>query len=501
MKATVRLDIDRRAGEIDRRIFGGFLEHLGRAVYGGVYDPDSPLSDADGFRTDVAESLRALAMPCVRYPGGNFVSNYDWRDGVGPRDQRPSRPDFAWKSIEPNTFGVDEFVGWCRRIGTEPMMAVNLGTLGPREAADLVEYCNLDGGTHWSDARRANGSAAPHAVKLWCLGNEMDGPWQAGHCPAPEHARKARQAARLMRGIDPSVELVLCGSSGRGMATYLEWDRTVLEQCWDEVEYISAHRYSGNHEDDTGWFLAEGVEIDRILDDYAGLLAYVRGVKKSDKRVFVAFDEWNVWYKNHQTDGGWTVGPSLLEEVYNLEDVLVCAQYLNSFLRHADVVRIACLAQIVNVIAPILTRPDGLLVQSIYHPLQLFSRHAKGVSLAPVVDGPTYTAGARGEVSVLDVSASHDEETGAVSVFLVNRGTSQDLEVEIAFGDRAAGGPVEVDVLSGDDPKAHNSWERPDAVTPVRGRAARGDDGRLQVRAPALGLTVVRARLERPGVS
>ena len=327
----------------------------------------------------------------------------------------------------------------------------------------------------------------------------MDGPWQAGHCPAPEYARKARQAARLMRGIDPSVELVLCGSSGRGMATYLEWDRTVLEQCWDEVEYISAHRYSGNHEDDTAWFLAEGVEIDRILDDYAGLLAYVRGLKKSDKRVFVAFDEWNVWYKNHQTDGGWAVGPSLLEEVYNLEDALVCAQYLNSFLRHADVVRIACLAQIVNVIAPVLTRPDGILVQSIYHPLQLFSRHAKGVSLAPVVDGPTYTAGARGEVPVLDVSASHDEETGAVSLFLVNRGTSQDLEVEIAFGERAAGGSVEVDVLSGDDPKAHNSWERPEAVAPVRGRAARGDDGKLQVRAPALGLTVVRAKLERPG--
>lgn len=267
MKATVKLDIDRRAGPIDRRLFGGFLEHLGRAVYGGVYDPGNPLSDDRGFRTDVAGALRALEMPCVRYPGGNFVSNYDWRDGVGPREERPSRPDFAWKTIEPNTFGVDEFAAWCRVVGTEPMMAVNLGTLGPREAADLVEYCNLPGGTHWSDARRANGGADPHGVKLWCLGNEMDGPWQAGHCPAPEYALKARQAARLMRGTDPSIELVLCGSSGRGMATYLEWDRVVLEHCWDEVEYISAHRYSGNREDDTAWFLAEGVEIDRILDD------------------------------------------------------------------------------------------------------------------------------------------------------------------------------------------------------------------------------------------
>ena len=240
-------------------------------------------------------------------------------------------------------------------------------------------------------------------MKLWCLGNEMDGSWQAGHSPASEYAMKAQQTALLMRAIDPSIELVACGSTGRMMDTYLEWDRTVLDYCWDDVEYISAHRYSRNVEDDSAWFLAEGVEIDRILDDCAGLLAYMRGVKKSDRHVYVAFDEWNVWYKNTERDGGWTVGPHLLEEVYNLEDSLVCAQYLSSFLRHADVVKIACIAQIVNVIAPILTRPDGVLLQSTYYPLQLFSQHARGVSLRPIIDGPSYSAGARGDVPVLDV--------------------------------------------------------------------------------------------------
>ena len=498
MKASIRLDVDHNVGEIDRRIFGGFLEHLGRAVYGGVYERASPLSDDDGFRTDVSDALRKLGMPNVRYPGGNFVSNYDWRDGVGPSEERPARPDYAWRSIEPNTFGVDEFISWCRSLDTEPYMAVNLGTLGPRDAADLVEYCNLVGDTLWSDARRRNGNPEPHGVKLWCLGNEMDGSWQAGHSPASEYAMKAQQTARLIRAIDPSIELVACGSTGRMMDTYLEWDRTVLDYCWDDVEYISAHRYSRNVEEDSAWFLAEGVEIDRILDDYAGLLAYMRGVKKSDRHVYVAFDEWNVWYKNTERDGGWTVGPHLLEEVYNLEDSLVCAQYLSSFLRHADVVKIACIAQIVNVIAPMLTRPDGVLLQSTYYPLQLFSQHARGVSLRPIIDGPTYSAGTRGEVPVLDVSAAYDAGGSAVSVFIVNRDASRDAEVQVSFGGHSAGPDVDAVVLTGDDPKAHNTWERPDTIGPKPANAVIDDGGSVNVVVPSLGLTVVRVQLDQP---
>ena len=496
MKATIRLDTDRHAGEIDRRIFGGFLEHLGRCVYEGVYDPGNPLSDSNGFRTDVLDALRRLRMPCVRYPGGNFVSNYDWRDGVGPRSGRPSRPDFAWKSTEPNTFGIDEFILWCRELGTEPMVAVNQGTLGPREASELVEYCNLAGGTYWSDMRRENGASEPHAVKLWCLGNEMDGPWQAGHVPAVQYATGAQQAARLMRGLDPSIELVLAGSSGRQMGTYLEWDRTVLEYCWDDVDYISAHRYSRNLDDDSAWFLAEGVEIDRILEDYAGLLAYVRGVKRSDKRIYVAFDEWNVWYKNVERDGEWGVAPHLLEEVYNLEDALVCAQYLSAFVRQAGLVKIACIAQIVNVIAPILTRPDGMLIQSTYHTFRLFSEHAVGRSLLPVVEAPSYVAGARGDVPVLDVSASHDVESGRVGVFIVNRSLTDDAEIDLRFADAAIDRVLGVDVLTGDGPKARNTWDRPEAVRPVGG-AATVIDGSVRLVAPSLGLTVLRVALER----
>ena len=495
MKATIRLDTDHHAGEIDRRLFSGFLEHLGRAVYEGAYDPGNAQSDADGFRTDVLEALRRLRMPYVRYPGGNFVGNYDWRDGIGPREQRPARPDFAWKSIEPNTFGTDEFVKWCRKLGTEPMLAVNLGTLGPLEAAGLVEYSNLASGTYWADRRRENGSAEPHGVKLWCLGNEMDGPWQAGHVPAGEYAMRAQQAARQMRGLDPSAELVLCGSSNRRMETYLEWDRVCLEYCWEDVEYISAHRYSRNDEDDTPGFLAEGLRIDRVLDDYAGLLAYVRGVKKSDKRVYVSFDEWNVWYKDRDGDGHWTRAPHLIEEVYNLEDALVCAQYLSSFIRHADTVKIACLAQIVNVIAPILTRPDGILLQATYYPSLLYAEHAYGLALRPAVDCPTYEAGALGEAPVLDVAASCEPEAGKACVFIVNRSLSDDVAVDVSFADREVARVAGVDVLTGDGPKTANTWERPDAIRPVTGSADVDGEGGARVTVPSLGLAVVRLEL------
>ncbi len=493
MRAVLHLDTQHHAGEIDRRIFSGFAEHLGRCVYEGMYDPESPLADERGFRKDVLAAIRKLRMPLMRYPGGNFVSNYDWTDGIGPREKRPARPDYAWRSLEPNTFGVDEFVEWCKDAGTAPMMAVNLGTKGAPEAAALLEYCNLPAGTCWADMRAENGHRDPYGIKVWCLGNEMDGPWQAGHVPAEEYARRADQAAKLMRGLDRSIELVACGSSGRGMSTYLTYDRTVLEYCWNDIHYVSAHRYSDNRRDDTAWFLAEGVEIERIIQDYAGLFDYVRGMKRADKRVYLSFDEWNVWYKAMEMDGAWTKAPHLIEEVYNLEDALVCAQYLNAFVRRADIVKVACIAQIVNVIGPLLTRKDGLLVQSIYFPLALMSEHVAGKSLRTALDVPTYQAGERGETPVLDVSACLADD-GALGVFIVNRSQTDAVTLDVKLADAVVTQVVGVDVLSGADPKAANSWEDPNAVAPVAGSAAVTEAGGVSVEVPALGFVALRAK-------
>ncbi len=496
MHATIHLDTQHHVGPIDRRIFGGFLEHLGRAVYGGVYDPGNPLSDARGFRRDVLEALRPLGMPVMRYPGGNFVSCYDWTDGIGPKAGRPRRPDFAWKSVETNQFGTDEFMAWCAELGTAPMMAVNLGTGTPERAAHLLEYCNLPGGTSWANRRAANGHPAPYGVKLWCLGNEMDGPWQAGHVPAEVYGRQARMASALMKGLDPTIETVACGSSGRGMGSYLEWDRTVLEIGWDTVDFISAHRYSGNWGGDSASFLAEGVEIDRILADYAGLLAYVRGLKRSPKQVHLSFDEWNVWYRARSDNGDWTEAPHLLEEQYNLEDALVCAQYLMAFLRRADLVKCACLAQIVNVIAPVLTRPDGLLLQTIYYPFLAIAHNAAGVSLTPVIDSPTYDTKTYGDVPMLDAAATYDAETETVALFLVNRDQGQELTVEIDLADMAVTDVLGVDALTG-DMHAANTWEHPAAIQPAPAWGVITEGGRLRVTVPAPGFAAARVAVAK----
>ncbi|HEU4582630.1 MAG TPA: alpha-L-arabinofuranosidase C-terminal domain-containing protein [Polyangiaceae bacterium] len=491
--ARLTLNTGFHVGPIDQRIFGGFLEHLGRAVYGGVYDPKSPRSDERGFRRDVLEALRRMRMPLVRYPGGNYVSAYDWKDTVGPRAARPRRPDYAWQSVESNQFGIGEFMTWCEALGTSPFLAVNLGTGDAASAGQLVEYCNLPSGTFYSDLRVQHGQASPYAVKLWGLGNELDGPWQAGHVPAEVYARRAFQASFLMKQLDSNIETVAAGSSGRGMPTYLAWDREVLETCWDTIDYISAHRYSSNAAKDSAAYLAEGVEIDRILADYAAVIGYVRGLKRSNKRVYLAFDEWNVWYRarhGEHTRGAWREAPPLLEEVYNLEDALVCAQYLTAFLRRADLVKIACLAQIVNVIAPVLTKRDALLLQSIYHPFVLFAGAAQGLSLTPRVEAPEYSAGTRGSVPVLDAAAAFDPESGLVSAFLVHRERERPLTVELRFDDRRVMGKASAVVLGGGAVQLQNDWDTPDRIQPRDARVDQADMA-CRVEVPAPGLAVV----------
>ena len=482
-EAKVDLHTEHRVAAIDERIFSGFLEHMGRAVYQGVFDPGSPLSDERGLRRDVIDALAPLRMPMVRYPGGNFVSNYYWRDGVGPLDQRPRRPDFAWRSIETNQFGTDEFMAWCREVGTEPMMAVNLGTAGPKEAAELLEYCNLPTGTSIADERAANGHPEPYGVKLWCLGNEMDAPWQAGHVSAATYAERAGAAGSLMKGLDPTIETVACGSSTNWLPTYPEWDRIVVEECWNHIDYISAHHYSRNDDDDTPSFLSQGVELDAIITQYRGLLDHVSALKRSFHRVHVSFDEWNVWYREMPTRGDFQEAPHLLEETYNLQDALVCAQYLHTFLRHADIVKVACLAQVVNVIAPILTRPDGLLVQSIYWPFRMLRDAAAGDALRVAVRAPEMNTARRGDVPVLDVAATFAEETGTGSVSIVNRDAYKPVDVQLRIADRATW-VTSATVLHA-HPKAQNDWDAPNTIAPTDLPVIADDDGTLRFRLPA----------------
>lgn len=464
-KTILHLHTAFKVGEVDSRIFGGFLEHLGRAVNDGVYRPESVHADDLGFRKDVQAALKRLRFTAMRYPGGNFVSGYHWMDGVGPKDKRPRMRDLAWQSIESNEVGTNEFMQLARRMDWTPMMAVNLGTGTPEEARNWLEYTNIREGSKYADLRREHGFEEPWDIKLWCLGNEMDGPWQIGHVPAETYAINAQQTARLMKMCDPSIELVVCGSCEPNLATYLEWDRKVLEHCREEVEYLSLHRYVGNPDDDTANFLAVTNSIDRQIEATDSVCRSVWHTKKTQKRVFLSFDEWNIWYRarhGEHLDGNGKFAPPLLEEMYNMEDALVAAGFLNSFIRHADSVKIANLAQIVNVIAPIFTRGDEMFLQTIFYPIEMMSKRREGTSLQVQVEGPGYTSKSYGEVPYLDSSAILNGDQ--LSVFLVNRNLEESMDVEIRLGDAKVVLLENAEFLAGSDPKAVNSFETPHQV-------------------------------------
>jgi alpha-N-arabinofuranosidase len=468
----VYLDSRRTLPPLDRNLFGSFLEHLGRAIYGGIYDPGSKLSDSNGFRKDVLEEIKHLGVPIIRYPGGNFVSGYRWQDGVGPRKDRPRVLEKAWNSIETNQFGTNEFMAWCRSVGATPLMGLNLGTGTAEQAAALVEYCNVEKGTRWSDLRREQGIAEPYRVEHWCLGNEMDGPWQIGHTSAAEYGFKAADAARQMRYVDHSLKLVACGSSGPFMPTYLEWDREVLEQCYDYVDGLSLHRYFGNVREtngDSAKYLAMNLSMERQIAETAAVCDYVQGRKRSAKKLWLSFDEWNVWYRTTSgdaVDGKRQEAPHLLEEVYNLEDALLVGGLLNSLIRNSDRVKIACLAQLVNVIAPMVTNPNGLLRQSIFYPYSWALEFARGAALQLLVESPEYEVPGMDHLPYIDVAATYNAESKAVSAFVLNRDLSKAREVEFLWEDHAPSRVVGSQILTGDDLKACNSFESPQQVAP-----------------------------------
>jgi alpha-N-arabinofuranosidase len=491
LAARVTLDNERVIGAISPLLFGGFAEHMGRCVYGGLYDPGSPQADERGFRRDVQEALREMRLSILRYPGGNMLSGYDWRDGVGPKEQRPRRRELAWQSIETNQFGTNEFIDYCRATGIEPMLGVNLGTGTIDDAAALVEYCNAPAGSKYADLRAAHGYREPHNVRYWCVGNEMDGPWQIGHLEADAYGRKALEAAKMMRWQDPSLKLVVCGSSSTSMPTYPDWDRVVLETCWEHVDYLALHEYATNYPNDTASYLAIGKQFEAYLDTIGGLLHFVKTKRRSKHNVYLSWDEWNVWYKDRSGRGGWQEAPPLSEEVYNLEDALVVAQWLNVFLRRCDILKIACLAQVVNTISPLTTRGGDLLRHTTYYTFVLVAQHAAGVALSPLTVSPEYDTTTFGPTPLLDVSASYDEEGDRGAVFIVNRSQTEAVTTEIAWRGATPRQVPAVYQLAGSDPKAFNTFERPDLITPQRLQGASVRDGRIELRLPPLSFTAV----------
>ena len=473
-KARITLERAFRIGTVDNRLYGSFVEHLGRCVYNGLYEPGHPLADANGFRTDVADLVRELHIPIIRYPGGNFVSGYRWEDGVGPVDQRPKRLDLAWRTLEDNTVGVNEFATWCHMVGSQIMMAVNLGTRGTEAALDLLEYCNHPGGSHLSDLRQQHGAKDPYGIKVWCLGNEMDGPWQTGHKTPQEYGRIALETGRAMKVLDPTIELVSCGSSNSQMPTFPVWEAETLEHTYDVVDYVSMHQYFRNSDADTPNFLACSLETDRFIKTVIAACDYVKAKKRGKKDIMLSFDEWNVWYHSNNRDNDemknrpWQKAPHLLEDVYTFEDALVVGCTLITFLKHADRLKMACLAQLINVIAPIMTENGGgSCRQTIFYPFLHASLYGRGEALLPVISSDKYDSKDFTDVPYLESVAVWNEQKEEITLFAVNRDLQRDMLATVDLKGFEGFAPVEHIVLENDDLLAVNTVAKPATVQPT----------------------------------
>lgn len=492
MKAHLAINREIPIGKVDERLYGSFAEHLGRCIYTGLYEPGHPCADAGGLRTDVLELVRQLRVPVVRYPGGNYVSGFRWEDSVGPVSKRPVRMDCAWNSRESNAFGLNEFMAWCAKAQTAPMMAVNLGTRGVEAALDLLEYCNTPGGTALSDLRIAHGAKQPHNVRLWCLGNEMDGPWQTGHKTAAEYGRLACETGRAMKRFDPGLELVVCGSSGPDLPTFPAWQAGVLEHAYEIADYVSLHQYFSNEAQDTPDFLACSLGMDQYITAAVTACDYVKAVQKSKKELYISFDEWNVWFHSNGSTpapkgGVWPFAPALLEDVYTMEDALVVGCALTTLLKHADRVRIACLAQLVNVIAPIMTEPGGgVCRQTIFYPFMHASQYGRGTALAVRVACEKYDSQHYTDVPYLEAAAVSQEEDGSLAIFAVNRSLTEPMELHCRL-EGLEGYRVERHIaLHSPDLKAANTVRAPGRVQPTAGPAARNEgDGFCTLLQPA----------------
>lgn len=461
--ARIKFDLERTIGEVHPHVFGNFTEHLGRVIYGGIYEPGSPLADADGFRTDVMKAVRDLRVSILRWPGGNFVSSYNWKDGVGPPEKRPVRPELAWGLTESNRFGTDEFLLYCERLGVEPYICINAGLGTINEAHEWVEYCNGDRDTYWANLRRKNGRDKPWGVKYWALGNEIDAGWQLGQKNAEDYVKFAREAAKAMRRVDSSIKLV---ANGIGYvfpgAKWVDWNSTVLDGLARWIDYIALHTYIGNRDNDFESFLGHSYEIERRIEVVKGMIRATQAKQANPRPIYIAYDEWNVWYRERGRDAELNG----LQEIYNFEDALAMGMFLNCFLRHADIVKMANQAQLVNAVAPIFTNKQGLFLQPIYFPLAEYAKQGGNLSLDLMVAAPTYEKSGRPALPYLDVSATHNPSQGSVYLNVLNRSEGDDIEASIVNQSGAILPEIEVWELNHPDLKQTHTFGKDDIVRP-----------------------------------
>lgn len=524
-KAKVMVHPSYKIGEIDRRLFGAFLEPIGDWVYGGIYNPTHPTADDLGFRKDMIELTKELGIPAVRLPGGNFMSGWEWKDSIGPKDQRKAHLDLAWRQFETNEVGHDEYLEWAKRVGTEAIYTLNLGTGSSQDALHCVEYTNVEGGTYWSDLRKKNGYEKPHKVKTWCLGNEMDGPWQIDSWERDPkgYGIKTREIAKIVKYIDPDCEVVVAGTSTPNNRTYPRWDLEVLNECYNKVDYLSLHYYHTAPEGDIGALMTASTVMDEFIENEIGACDLMKAHLHSDKTVMIAFDEYGVSFgkeKKKSTGRAGVIDDCTYNEFSeqlkrpfryndpknpennhhsNMLESLALSSVLMSLIRHADRVKVGCytigLFQIGH-------DWDHVWKEIGYYPYEQFIRYARGTSLRPAIDSPTYTSNAYNlddfnqkpsyeNVPYIEVCASHDEENGKAAIFVINRNWEEDMEVELDVSGFEGYHLVAHTEMQTDDLEAYNTYED-QKVVPVEITDTKIENGKINMKTKKLSFNVIR---------
>jgi alpha-L-arabinofuranosidase len=478
-------------GTVDPRLFGSAVEHGGRCVYSGVYEPEHPTADQDGLRTDVLALVHELGVTTVRYPGGRFVSGHRWEDSVGPLELRPRRLNRPWRSVETHRFGLSEFMTFTATAGVEPMMVFNLAERGADDACDLLEYANHRSGTLLSDLRAEHGDPDPYDIRLWCLGDAMD-----RHTDAAGYGRLAARTARELRGVDPGVELVVAGGRGGPAGRFPSWETAVLAQCHDHVDHVSARVSYEEVDGDRDSFLASATAMERHLGTIAAACDVARAEAGGDRRLGIVVDEWNVRHRpggDRDRHRSWPLAPRRSEDGYTVTDAVVSGSLLITLLRSCDRVTAACHARLVNTVAPIMTQPGGpAWRQTVFYPFAQASRWGRGRVLRVEPQCQDHTTARYGTVPLLHATATMDDTTGAVTVFAVNRHRTEPLTLQVALRGLAAGTVLAHTAIADTDPQARNTLREPERVTPVGVKGTVVDNGTLRAELPPMSWNVIR---------
>ncbi|HNT93223.1 MAG: alpha-L-arabinofuranosidase [Bacteroidales bacterium] len=428
--AVIKIDFDRQAGMVDPNIYGAFVEPIRNVVYGSIYDPASPFADENGFRKDFVQLVRELKIPVVRWPGGNYVSGYNWEDGIGPKEQRPARLDLAWHQVESNHMGTDEYVQLCKLLGAENFICINAGTGTLDQARHWVEYCNIEKGTYYSDLRRKYGNEEPFKVKYWALGNEIDGPWQMGQKSAEDYVKFALEAGKLMQLVDKDIKLIASGASNyKPDNGWIDWNDYVLTHMTGSIDYLSVHRYAtealGNDRSFSG-MMCLGLDLDQKIETVKALILKAMTKTGSTRPVYISFDEWAGGFGNSITVS------------------LMVAQHLNSFIRHADIVKMANMTMLSSLVG---YSPEGAYKNATYKAFWLYSNNCFGISLDVSTDCEKYSNAVFEEIPYLDVTAVLNNEVLVINV--VNRHETKAIETDIVLQTGEFAGTAEVNEVNG----------------------------------------------------